>query len=67
MVDRKELAKFASGITAWEAIVHLALGLSNVLPLTLFGITITPSMNTIQIIVPGAVSIILAHYAWFKK
>jgi len=31
----KEIAKFFSGLTAWEAVVHLALGLSGVLPLLL--------------------------------
>lgn len=67
MINLKELAKFASGITAWEAVVHLALGLSDALPLTLFGITITPGINTVQIIVPSAISIILAYYAWFRK
>lgn len=64
---RKEVAKFASGLTAWEAVVHLALGLSGVLPLTIFGITITPELNTIQVIVPGTISIALAYYAWYKK
>ncbi|MFH0949134.1 MAG: hypothetical protein V1802_01455 [Candidatus Aenigmatarchaeota archaeon] len=67
MVNWKEVAKFASGLTAWEAIAHASLGLNGVLPLTLFGITITPTINTVQIIIPAVVSITLAYYAWFKK
>lgn len=67
MVNWKEAAKFISGLTAWESVVHASLGLSGVLPITLFGITITPTINTIQIIVPAIVSIISAYYAWIKK
>ncbi|HAU99092.1 MAG: hypothetical protein UX85_C0009G0018 [Candidatus Beckwithbacteria bacterium GW2011_GWB1_47_15] len=63
----KEIAKFFSGLTAWEAVVHLALGLSGVLPLTLFGFTLTPTINTVQIIIPATVSILLGYYAWSKK
>lgn len=63
----KELAKFAAGVTAWEAIVHLSFGLSGVLPLRLFGITITQPINTVQIVLPAAVSALLAYYAWFRK
>lgn len=63
----KELAKFAAGVTAWEAIVHLSFGLSGVLPLRLFGITITQPINTVQIVLPAAVSALLAYYAWIRK
>jgi hypothetical protein len=67
MVNWKEMAKFFSGLTAWEAIVHTSLGLGGVLPITLFGITITPTINTIQVIIPAIVSVLLAYYAWIKK
>lgn len=61
----KELAKFVSGLLAWEAVVHLAFAFSNVLPITWFGsITLTPAINTVQIVVPAAISILLAYYAW---
>ena len=64
----KEVLKFAAGLTFWEAIVHLSLGLSGVLPITWFGLfTLTPTINTIQIIVSVAVSAILIYYAWIKK
>jgi len=63
----KELAKFFAGVTAWEAIAHALLGVSGVLPITLWGITITPKLNTIQIIIPALVSAILIYYGWFKN
>ncbi|MDD5503565.1 MAG: hypothetical protein PHH26_08940 [Candidatus Thermoplasmatota archaeon] len=67
MATWKEVAKFASGVTAWETIVHVSLGLSGILPIALFGITITPTINAIQTIAPGLVSVALAYYGWKKK
>ncbi len=66
MANWREVAKFASGLTAWEAVVHASLGLSGVLPITLFGIVITPAINTVQIVIPAIVSVALAYYAWFR-
>lgn len=63
----KEVAKFFSGLTAWEAVAHISLQLNGVLPVTLFGFTITPALNTVQIIVPAIISLGLAYYGWFKK
>lgn len=63
----KELAKFFAGVTAWEAIVHAKFGLSGILPITLFGITITPGLNTIQTVVPALVSASLVYFGWFRK
>ena len=63
----KEIAKFAAGVTAWETIVHLSLAARGVFPITLFGFTITQTVNTVQIIVPAIISISLAYYAWGKK
>lgn len=63
----KEIAKFFAGLTAWEAVFHASLGLSGNLPITFWGITITPILNIVQIIIPASVSILLAYYAWGKK
>ena len=63
----KELCKFFVGVTAWEAVVHASLGLSGVLPISLFGITITPFLNTIQIIVPALISCLLIYLGWLHK
>ncbi len=66
-MNLKEIAKFFAGLTAWEAIIHASLGLSGNIPITFWGIIITPTLNTIQSIVPAIVSILLAYYAWGKK
>jgi hypothetical protein len=63
----KEIAKFLAGLTAWESIVHLSLAASGNLPISFWGITITESCNTVQIIVPALCSIILIYFAWIKK
>jgi len=64
---KKEIAKFFAGLTAWESIVHLSLATSGNLPITIWGITITETINTVQIIVPALCSIALTYYAWFRK
>jgi hypothetical protein len=67
MVNWKELAKFASGATVWETIVHITLALRGEFPVTFFGISITPTINTMQIIITAIASIALIYYAWIKK
>ena len=64
---KKEIAKFFAGLTAWEAIVHASLEACDMLPLTWCNYTLTSTVNTIQIIIPGTVSLILIWYGWFKK
>jgi hypothetical protein len=67
-MNLKEMAKFLSGVAAWEAIVHLALAFSGLLPISWFGIiTLTQTTNAIPIVVSASVSILLAYYAWGKK
>ncbi len=63
----KELAKFGSGVAAWESVTHASLAVSGQVPITLFGITISPTVNTIQIILPAVISAALAYYAWGSK
>lgn len=63
----KELCKFFAGVTAWEAVVHASLGLSGVLPINLFGIQITPFLNTIQIIGPALMTCLLIYLGWRRK
>ena len=65
--NKKEIAKFFAGLTAWEAIVHLALSICDMLPITWCSFTLTSALNIIQIVVPGTISFILTWYAWFKK
>lgn len=66
-LNKKELAKFFAGLTAWEAIVHLTLFMCDMLPITWCNFTLTSTLNTVQIIVPAIISLLLTWYAWFKK
>ena len=63
---KKEIAKFLCGVTAWESFSHLSLWLSDELPITLFGITINGSINTIEIITFAIAAGLLGYYAWKK-
>jgi len=67
MVKWKEIAKFAAGLTLWESIVHASLELGDLLPLNILGFTLTRTINTIQIILPLIISVLLAYYAWIRK
>lgn len=61
---KKEVAKFAAGAAAWEAVAHAVLAFSGLLPLTLWDVTWTQTFNTIWIVVIAAFSIVLFWYAW---
>lgn len=62
----KEAAKFGSGVTAWEAVVHFALFLSGQ-TVTLFGFDLTPTVNLVQTVVPGTLSVAMAWWAWAQS
>lgn len=64
---KKEISKFFAGLTAWEAVVHSSLAACDMLPFTWCKFNITNTINTIQIIIPGTVSLFLIWYGWFKK
>lgn len=63
----KEVAKFFAGVAAEETVVHWTLGFSEVLPLKLFGITITPTLNTGAMVVWPIIAGLLVYYAWMQK
>lgn len=67
MNGKREVAKFFAGATAWEAVGHLMLAFSGLLPLTVWGVTVTATFNTIWILVVAAASILLAWYAWGRS
>lgn len=67
MNTKKEVAKFFAGLTAWESIVHLSFAIDGKFPISLLGFNISESLNTVQIIVPAAISILLTYYGWYKK
>lgn len=64
---KKEIAKMASGFTVHEVLSHVLLSGSGLLPLTIFGITVTPGYNSAIIVMWTIVTIALVYYAWFKK
>lgn len=66
MNGKREVARFFVGATAWEAVGHFMLAFSGLLPLKVWGITVTPTFNTIWILVVAAFSSLLAWYAWGK-
>lgn len=64
---KREVAKFFSGVATHEAVSHAVLSGSGLLPLKVFGVTVTPGYNAGIIIMWGIISIALVYYAWFKK
>ena len=59
----KEVAKFASGFEAFHALVHVYLLLSGG-TMTLFGITTTPALNIVSILINAGLALILGIYGW---
>ena len=66
-MNKKELAKFFSGVAVNEAIGHTVLAMGGLFPLTIFGLTVTPAYNSFIIFAWTAAAAFLIHYAWFKK
>lgn len=64
MIAKREIAKFASGAACWEAIGHLMLATSDLLPLTVWGVTVTATMNVFWIVLMFVLSALLAHFGW---
>ncbi|MBR9681150.1 MAG: hypothetical protein GOU98_05010 [Candidatus Altiarchaeota archaeon] len=62
-INYKEIAKFLSGVAAWEAIAHAYLWSSG-MTLVVFGFTFTKTLNFIQAVVSATTSGLLAYYAW---
>ena len=62
----REVAKFVCGFEAFHAVFHGYLWLTGG-ALTIFGITLTPSMSMLVAILHGVISIILGTYAWWPR
>ncbi|SKA28664.1 hypothetical protein SAMN02745126_04814 [Enhydrobacter aerosaccus] len=63
----KEFAKFFAGVAAMQTVFHWALGLSDVLPVTLVGITYTPGLNTTAMVAWPIIMVLLIYYAWLRR
>lgn len=65
MSRQREVAKFFAGAFTYDAVMHLMLALSDVLPLTfLHVITLTPGLNAAALIAAAAIALALAYYGW---
>lgn len=67
MKYKKEVAKFLSGFAVHEVLSHALLSGSGLLPLHMFGITVTQGYNAGVIVFWFFTAICLIYYAWFKK
>lgn len=63
----REVTKFLAGVAAEETTIHWALGFSDVLPLKIVGVTITPTLNTIAMVAWPIVAALLIYYAWVRR
>lgn len=67
MTNRKrEFAKFSSGAAASDALGHMTLAFSDLLPIHALRISLTPKLNFFQIAIPGNASLLLRYYGWGK-
>ena len=63
MAFLQEVAKFASGAVAFHAVVHTVLLFSGI-NLTILGITQTPALHIVAIVLSALISFALAMYGW---
>lgn len=49
-----------------ETVLHWALGFSDVLPLTLVGIRLTPLMNTVSMVAWPVITWLCVYHGWIK-
>jgi hypothetical protein len=67
MEKLKVIIMFIAGILASVTIGQTALAYTESFPLTWFGITITKTLNTVLIIVPGLISLAIIYLVVYKK
>ena len=67
MNNKKDIAKFLSGFATHEVLSHAFLSKSGLLPLHIFGITITQDYNLVVIVMWTIVTFALIYYAWFAN
>lgn len=60
---KKEFAKFICGGETFHAVTHAYLLFSGT-QLTVLGITTTPTLNLVSVVVSTAIAIVLGLYAW---
>ena len=65
-MNGREVAKFASGFAASQAVTHGAMAAAGV-QLTMFGITYGPRLDATAAIVWTGVLVGLAYFAWIRR
>jgi len=60
---KKEIAKFLCGGEAFHAVTHAYLLFSGT-QLTVIGITTTPTLNVVSVLLSTAIAVALGIYAW---
>lgn len=64
---KREIALFFAGVAAWESFTHLMLYILGSVPFQINGWTIDVPLNTVQIIFPAIISLLLIRYAnWLR-
>lgn len=63
---KKEIAKFLCGGEAFHAVTHAYLWLSGT-QLTVLGITTTPTLNAVSVLLSTTITIALGIYAWRQQ
>lgn len=64
---KREIAKFFAGVGTMETVLHWALGCSDVLPLTLLGVTITRGSNAVAMVAWPVATWLFFCYGWLKS
>jgi len=67
MCDAKDAAKFISGAAAMETINHLVLATTDLLPMSFYGIEISPQINLVILVAWIGVFIATFYYGFSKK
>ena len=63
MCTKKHVLIFLAGAEAFHSLAHLLLAFANVLPLRIFGITLTPQLNIAAITLNAIIAVGLLWWA----
>ena len=67
-INKHDVAKVLVGFSASEIISHLVLGVSGFFAkLQMLGLPVSPSLNTVVVVIWSIIFACSTHFAWFKK
>lgn len=67
MCKSKEISKFLAGFLFEGLFGHIWLASSGLLPMQIWGITVTASLNSFGIVFHILATVLLVYYAWFSQ